>query len=57
MSINRGKESIALDLKAPADRTIFEAIVARRCSDRELSRRHHGKIGFGWDSLKGDIRN
>lgn len=29
MSINRGKESIALDLKAPADRAIFERLLAR----------------------------
>src|SRR5665213_3439779 len=29
MSVNRGKESIALDLKAEADRKIFEALVAR----------------------------
>src|SRR5690242_10449631 len=29
MSINRGKESIALDLKASQDRAIFEALLAR----------------------------
>ena len=28
MSLNRGKESIALDLKAPEDRRIFEALLA-----------------------------
>src|SRR5581483_8216006 len=29
MSINRGKESIALDLKAEGDRRIFEALLAK----------------------------
>src|ERR1700749_2418361 len=29
MSVNRGKESIALDLKSDADRKIFEALLAR----------------------------
>ena len=29
MAINRGKESITLDLKAEADREIFEALLAR----------------------------
>ncbi|HEX4532901.1 MAG TPA: CoA transferase, partial [Rhizomicrobium sp.] len=29
MSINRGKESLALDLKADADRKIFEALLSR----------------------------
>ena len=29
MSVNRGKESIALDLKKPEDRTIFETMLAR----------------------------
>ncbi len=44
MSVNRGKESIALDLKADGDRKIFEALlVARRYPDRELSWRDDGK--------------
>src|SRR3954471_8011150 len=29
MSVNRGKESIALDLKDPADKRIFEALLGR----------------------------
>ena len=43
-SVNRGKESIVLDLKAPADRDIFERLLdkadARR---RELPPGHDGK--------------
>src|SRR5260221_1994546 len=53
MSINRGKESIALDLKAPPDRTIFESLLSR--ADVLIENYRGGtmeKLGFGWDSLK-----
>jgi CoA:oxalate CoA-transferase len=53
MSINRGKESIALDLKAPADREIFEQLLAR--ADVLLENFRGGtmeKLGYGWDALK-----
>jgi len=53
MSINRGKESIALDLKSDADRKIFEALLAR--ADVLIENYRGGtmeKLGFGWESLK-----
>src|SRR5262245_59378048 len=53
MSVNRGKESIALDLKAPADRTIFEALLAR--ADVLIENYRGGtmeKLGYGYDTLK-----
>jgi CoA:oxalate CoA-transferase len=53
MSINRGKESIALDLKAPADREIFEKLLAR--ADVVIENYRGGtmeKLGYGWDVLK-----
>ncbi|MDE2464827.1 MAG: CoA transferase [Alphaproteobacteria bacterium] len=53
MSINRGKESIALDLKAPADRAIFEALLTR--ADVLIENYRGGtmeKLGYGWDMLK-----
>jgi CoA:oxalate CoA-transferase len=51
-SLNRGKESIALDLKAPADREIFEALLAR--ADVLVENYRPGtleKLGYGWDAL------
>ena len=51
-SVNRAKESIALDLKAPADRAIFEKLVAR--ADVLVENYRPGtmeKLGFGWDQL------
>ena len=51
-SINRGKQSIALDLKAPADRAIFEALLAR--ADVLVENYRPGvmaKLGYGWDVL------
>jgi CoA:oxalate CoA-transferase len=51
-SINRGKQSIALDLKAPADRKIFEALVAR--ADVLVENYRPGvmdKLGYGWEAL------
>jgi CoA:oxalate CoA-transferase len=51
-SINRGKQSIALDLKDKADRAIFEALVAR--ADVLVENYRPGvmaKLGLGWDVL------
>ncbi len=53
MSINRGKESIALDLKADGDRKIFEALLAK--ADVVLENYRGGtmeKLGYGWETLK-----
>jgi CoA:oxalate CoA-transferase len=53
MSINRGKESIALDLKTDADRAIFEQLLAR--ADVVLENYRGGtmeKLGYGWETLK-----
>jgi len=53
MSINRGKESIALDLKADGDRKIFEALLSR--ADVLLENYRGGtmeKLGYGWEALK-----
>ncbi|MBV9331286.1 MAG: CoA transferase, partial [Alphaproteobacteria bacterium] len=52
MSVNRGKESIALDLKSPRDGALFEKILAR--SDVLIENFRGGtmeKLGFGWDRL------
>jgi CoA:oxalate CoA-transferase len=51
-SINRGKQSIALDLKNAEDRAIFEALVAR--ADVLVENYRPGvmeKLGLGWDVL------
>jgi CoA:oxalate CoA-transferase len=51
-SINRGKESIALDLKEPADRTIFERLLER--ADVLVENFRGGtmeRLGYGWDAL------
>ncbi len=53
MSVNRGKESITLDLKAPADREIFEKLLAR--ADVLIENYRGGtmeKLGYGWEALK-----
>jgi CoA:oxalate CoA-transferase len=53
MSVNRGKESIALDLKADGDRKIFEALVAR--ADVLIENYRGGtmeKLGYGYETLK-----
>ena len=53
MSVNRAKESIALDLKSPADRAIFEALLAR--ADVLIENYRGGtmeKLGYGYDALK-----
>lgn len=52
MALNRGKRSIALDLKAAADREIFERILGQ--SDILVENYRAGtmeKLGYGWDSL------
>ncbi len=51
-SINRGKESIALDLKDDADRAVFRTLVAG--ADVLVENYRPGvmdKLGFGWDAL------
>jgi CoA:oxalate CoA-transferase len=52
ISINRGKESIALDLKAEGDKRIFERLLER--ADLLVENFRPGtmeKLGYGWDSL------
>jgi len=51
-SINRGKQSIALDLKAPADRAVFEALLGK--ADVLVDNYRPGvmaRLGYGWDVL------
>src|SRR5437764_2638745 len=51
-SVNRGKESIVLDLKAPGDRDIFERLLDR--GDALVENFRPGtmeKLGYGWDIL------
>ncbi|WP_416907833.1 MAG: CaiB/BaiF CoA transferase family protein [Polymorphobacter sp.] len=51
-SINRGKQSLALDLKADADRAIFEALLAR--ADVLVENYRPGvmaRLGYGWERL------
>jgi CoA:oxalate CoA-transferase len=51
-SVNRGKESIVLDLKAPADREIFDRLLDR--GDALVENFRPGtmeKLGYGWDTL------
>ncbi len=52
MSLNRGKESLALDLQVPADRDVFERILAR--ADVLVENFRPGamqRLGYGWESL------
>ncbi len=52
MSINRGKESIALDLKVDADRAILDRLLAR--ADVLIENYRGGtmeKLGLGWETL------
>jgi CoA:oxalate CoA-transferase len=52
MSINRGKESIALDLKEAGDRDIFEKLLARADILTENFRAGTmEKLGYGWATL------
>lgn len=51
-SVNRGKESIALDLKADADRKVFEKLLEK--ADVVVENFRPGtmeKLGYGWESL------
>lgn len=51
-SINRGKESIALDLKSAADRRIFERLL--ESADVVVENFRPGtmeKLGYGWEAL------
>lgn len=51
-AINRGKESIALDLKAQHDRAIFEQLLVH--ADVVLENYRPGvmeKLGYGWEAL------
>ena len=51
-SLNRSKESIALDLKADADRVIFDALLAR--ADVLVENFRPGvmqRLGYGWETL------
>jgi CoA:oxalate CoA-transferase len=51
-SINRGKESVAVDLKEPGDRALFEAVLAK--SDVLIENFRPGvmdKLGYGWETL------
>jgi CoA:oxalate CoA-transferase len=51
-SINRGKESIALDLKADADKRIFEKLLEK--ADVIVENFRPGtmeKLGYGWETL------
>ena len=52
LSLNRGKESIALDLKGEADRAIFEKLLAR--ADVLAENFRPGvmeRLGYGWETL------
>ena len=51
-SVNRGKESIALDLKASGDREIFERLLDK--ADAIVENFRPGtmeRLGYGWDTL------
>lgn len=51
-SVNRGKQSIALDLKKAEDKRIFEALLAK--ADVLVENFRPGtleKLGFGWETL------
>ena len=52
VSVNRGKESIALDLKAAGDRAVFEKLL--ETADVVVENFRPGtmeKLGYGWDEL------
>jgi CoA:oxalate CoA-transferase len=51
-SVNRGKESIVLDLRDPADREVFEQLLAR--ADVLVENFRPGvlaRLGYGWQAL------
>ena len=52
MSVNRNKESIALDLKSPEDRKVFESLL--QTADVLVENFRPGtmdKLGYGWEAL------
>ncbi|MEB2346383.1 MAG: CoA transferase [Deltaproteobacteria bacterium] len=52
LSLNRGKESLALDLREPADRALFERLLAR--ADVLVENYRPGvleRLGYGWEGL------
>ena len=52
MSLNRGKQSISLELSDPADREIFEKLLSR--ADVLVENYRAGvmeKLGYGWETL------
>lgn len=54
MSLNRGKESIALDLKSSADRGVFERLLAE--ADVLIENYRPGtmdRLGYSWERLHG----
>jgi len=52
LSLNRGKQSIALDLKDDADRAIFEALLTRADVLSENFRPGAmDRLGYGWEAL------
>ncbi len=56
MSLNRGKESIALNLKDDEDRKIFEALLGK--ADVLVENYRAGtmeKLGYGWERLERDF--
>ncbi|MGO4393819.1 CaiB/BaiF CoA transferase family protein [Variovorax sp. M-6] len=58
MSVNRNKESIALDLKASADRAVFESLLAS--ADVLVENFRPGtmeKLGYGWEALHARFPN
>jgi CoA:oxalate CoA-transferase len=57
-SVNRGKESIALDLKADGDRAIFDKLLAK--ADVVVENFRPGtmeKLGYGWEQLHAKYPN
>ncbi len=53
LSLNRGKQSIALDLKDPADREIFDHLLG--AADVLVENYRPGtmeKLGYGWDAIR-----
>ena len=53
LSVNRGKESIALDLKSDADRKVFEALLSR--ADVLIENYRGGtmeRLGYGYEALQ-----
>lgn len=58
ISLNRGKKSIALDLKAEADKALFERLLAR--ADVLVENYRAGTmegLGYGWDALHARFPN